>query len=97
MPIQTVELADEQAEFIRQSVHEGRYVNASDVVRAGLRLLELHDQNNKLKLDALSRLATEAFDQIDRGECETVDSATVDSAALDLFLDKVAVKSVAPR
>ena len=94
MPIQTVELAEEQAEFIRQSIHDGRYTNASDVVRAGLRLLELHDQNSRLKLDALGHLATEAFDQIDRGECEIVESDEIDS-----FLNKMAAKSraVTPR
>ncbi len=43
MPTQNVNLADHHANFIRSSVDSGRYRNASEVVRAGLRLLEDHE------------------------------------------------------
>lgn len=39
--------------FIRQQIASGRYNNASEVVRAGLRLLEDLDRENDLKLTEL--------------------------------------------
>lgn len=39
--------------FIRQQIASGRYNNASEVVRAGLRLLEDLDRENDLKLAEL--------------------------------------------
>ncbi|ETF03108.1 addiction module antitoxin [Advenella kashmirensis W13003] len=39
--------------FIRQQIASGRYNNASEVVRAGLRLLEDQDRENDLKLAEL--------------------------------------------
>jgi antitoxin ParD1/3/4 len=45
----SVTLGDHFAEFIDRQVAHGRYGSASDVVRAGLRLLEEHE----IKIDAL--------------------------------------------
>jgi antitoxin ParD1/3/4 len=42
-------LSDHLAQFVENKVAEGRYASASDVVRAGLRLLE----EQEAKLDAL--------------------------------------------
>jgi len=84
MPTQNVNLPDRQADFIRRRVAEGRYQNASEVVRAGLRLLEQREREDQLKLRNLRRLVKEGFDQIDRGEYEVV---TPDS--LDAFMNSV--------
>jgi antitoxin ParD1/3/4 len=39
--------------FVRDQLQSGRFNNASEVVRAGLRLLEDSEQRNQLELDAL--------------------------------------------
>jgi len=54
MPRNTsVSLGDHFASFIDTQVEEGRYGSASDVVRAGLRLLEEHEAKVKALQDAL--------------------------------------------
>lgn len=39
--------------IIREQVQSGRFNNLSEVVRAGLRLLEQQEQRNQLELEAL--------------------------------------------
>ena len=46
-------LGDHFATFINSQVQTGRYGSASDVVRAGLRLLEEHETRVKALQDAL--------------------------------------------
>ena len=49
----SVSLGDHFAEFIDTQVQTGRYGSASDVLRAGLRLLEEHEAKVKALQDAL--------------------------------------------
>ncbi|OYR16264.1 type II toxin-antitoxin system ParD family antitoxin [Brucella thiophenivorans] len=49
----SVSLGDHFASFIDSQVRGGRYGSASDVVRAGLRLLEEHETHVKSLQDAL--------------------------------------------
>jgi antitoxin ParD1/3/4 len=88
MPSENVTLSDHQAEFIRQRVGEGRYRDVSDVVGAGLRLLEQREAQDRLKLEALRRIATDSFAEIDRGDFQIVDPDR-----LDEFLSAVDGKS----
>jgi antitoxin ParD1/3/4 len=68
MPTQNVNLTDHQTAFVHQSVQNGRYQNASEVVRAGLRLLEQRELEDQAKLEHLRLIAREGFDALDRGE-----------------------------
>jgi antitoxin ParD1/3/4 len=49
----SVSLGEHFADFIDAQVRTGRYGSASDVVRAGLRLLEEHEAKVKALQDAL--------------------------------------------
>ena len=63
--------------FVREQVESGRYNNASEVVRAGLRLLEDQQKQTELQLEALreairagvsavpTRSADEVFDRLE--------------------------------
>src|SRR6266571_1590796 len=53
MPTRNVNLTDELDRFVAKKVKSGRYENASEVVRAGLRTLEREEQQYQAKLAAL--------------------------------------------
>lgn len=53
MPTRNVNLTDELDRFVAQKVKSGRYENASEVVRAGLRTLEREELAYEAKLTAL--------------------------------------------
>ncbi len=68
MPTRNVNLTDHYNHFVESLIASGRFKNASEVVRAGLRLLEQEAKENEEKLSALRSLASEAFASRDRGE-----------------------------
>ena len=78
MPTQNVSLSTQQSKFIRQSVAKGRFRNVSEVVRAGLHLLELEEQENRLKLKRLRAEIQKGIDSLDRGEFEVVTRESID-------------------
>ena len=53
MPTRNVVITDKQAEMIDRLVSSGRYQNASEVLREGLRLIESRDSDEKARLKAL--------------------------------------------
>src|SRR6266487_3486981 len=53
MPTGNVNLTDELDRFVAKKVKTGRYENASEVVRAGLRTLEREEQQYEAKIAAL--------------------------------------------
>ena len=53
MPTRNVNLTDELDRFVLEKVESGRYENASEVVRAALRILEREEQEYEAKLAAL--------------------------------------------
>jgi antitoxin ParD1/3/4 len=61
MPTRNVNLTDELDRFVAKKVKTGRYENASEVVRAGLRTLEREEEQYEAKLSAL-RAAIDAGD-----------------------------------
>ena len=53
MPTRNVVLTQYQASFVEGLVTSGRYQNASEVLREGLRLLEQKENEEAAKLQAL--------------------------------------------
>jgi antitoxin ParD1/3/4 len=68
MPTRNVNLTDHYNHFVESLIASGRYKNASEVLRAGLRLLEQASREDEEKLSVLRDLASEAFASLDRGE-----------------------------
>lgn len=68
MPTRNVVLTDRQASLIEALVHSGRYQNASEVLREGLRLIERRDAEDAAKLDALRAAAAVGIASLERGE-----------------------------
>lgn len=57
MPTRNVVLTDHQESLIEALVESGRYQNASEVLREGLRLIEQREAEDAAKLEALRRAA----------------------------------------
>jgi antitoxin ParD1/3/4 len=53
MPTRNVNLTDELDRFVARKIKAGRYENASEVVRAGLRNLEREEREHEAKIAAL--------------------------------------------
>lgn len=59
MPTRNINLTAQMDRFVDAKIRSGKYANASEVLRAGLRALERTEQEDQLKLRAL-RAALEA-------------------------------------
>ena len=58
MPTRNVVLTEQQAAMIEQLVQSGRYQNASEVLRDGLRLVRQRDAEDEARLTALRQAAS---------------------------------------
>lgn len=67
MATRNVVLTQHQEELIASLVDSGRYQNASEVLRAGLRLVERDEQHFAAKLQALRKAAQVGWDDLDDG------------------------------
>lgn len=75
MPTRNVVLTDHQAHFVEQLVTSGRYQNASEVLREGLRLVERRESEDDLRLAALREAARIGIADVDTGAFRSFDSA----------------------
>jgi len=83
MPAENPNLPEHQSDFVQQCVESGRYHDSDDVIRAGLRLLEQQEAQNKARLETLQHVARDAFEKLDKGQYTTFTPDTID----DLFRD----------
>jgi antitoxin ParD1/3/4 len=68
MPTRKVVLTKHQEELIEALVGSGRYRNASEVLREGLRLLEQREAEDAARLALLRKAVRSGFRAFDRGE-----------------------------
>ncbi len=67
MPTRNVVLTAHHESVIEALVNSGRYQNASEVLREGLRLIEAREALEAAKLTALQRAANMGFSDLDHG------------------------------
>lgn len=75
MPTRNVVLTDHQAKLIDRLVSSGRYQNASEVLREGLRLVESRDLEEQARLGVLREAARTGLADADTGRVRDFDSA----------------------
>lgn len=68
MPTRNINLTEHYDRFVEEQVDAGRYQNASEVLRAGLRLLEQQTQTEDEKMTLLRQLAAGGFRSLDQGQ-----------------------------
>lgn len=68
MPTRNVVLSEHQHEFVENLVQSGRYQNASEVLREGLRLIEQRERLESAKLNVLRDAADKGWADIAAGQ-----------------------------
>ncbi len=75
MPTRNIVLTEHQSSLVDHLVSSGRYQNASEVLREGLRLVEQREAENASRLQALREAIQVGIDDIEVGRSKTFDSA----------------------
>ena len=75
MSAHTIHLSEHQERFIQEGVRSGRFVDDSDAIANGLRMLEAREAEYRTKLQFLRQACDEALVSLDRGEGMDFDSA----------------------
>ena len=75
MPIRNVVLTDHHEKVIDDLVRSGRYHDANEVLRDGLRLLERRESEDAARLEALRAAANKGIEAFERGEYKSFDTA----------------------
>ncbi len=74
MPTRNVVLTNHQSQLVDHLVSTGRYQNASEVLREGLRLVERRDLDDAARLEALRQAANVGIADIEAGAFDSFDS-----------------------
>lgn len=96
MPTRNVVLTDRHESLIDALVTSGRYQNASEVLREGLRLVEDREVEEARKLAALRAAADEGIADLECGDLITLSSASDLEALFAVINAEVAVEAEAP-
>jgi len=77
MPTRNVVLTDHQDGLVERLVRSGRFQNASEVLREGLRLLERRDAEDEARLMALREAARVGLDDFENDRFAVFGTADV--------------------
>jgi antitoxin ParD1/3/4 len=89
MPTRNVVLTKRLEKLIETLVESGRYQNASEVLRDGLRLVEQREAEDAAKLDVLREAARVGVTALDRGEFKEFEDIRDLQAYLNDLSEKV--------
>jgi antitoxin ParD1/3/4 len=78
MATRNVVLSQHQHELVESLVKSGRYQNASEVLREGLRLLEREQAEEAAKVALLRRAAEQGWSDLASGRFDEVDDESLD-------------------
>ena len=74
MPTRNVVLSEYLADLVASLVESGRYQNASEVIREGLRLLERREEEDRLRLRAIREAVNVGVADIEAGRYSTFET-----------------------
>ncbi len=89
MPVRNVVLTDDREKIIQGLVESGRYQNATEVLRDGLRLIEQREAEDAARLNGLREAAQAGFSALDRGEFKEFTSMDELEAYLNGLSDRL--------
>ena len=89
MPTRNVVLTERQETLIETLVQSGRYQNASEVMREGLRLIENREAEVAAKLEGLRSAARVGAEALERGEFKEFANASALVEHLNILADTV--------
>ncbi len=89
MPTRNVTLTEHQEALIEMLVQSGRYQNAGEVLREGLRLVENREVEEATKLETLRAAAQLGVSALERGEIEEFPNGLALLSHLNKIADKV--------
>jgi len=95
MPTRSINLTEHHDRFVESGVMSGRFSDASDVVREGLRLLEQREQEDRARIEWLRSATKDGLDDIDSGDYVTLHSGEEIDNLIDQVRQKVTEKRVA--
>ncbi len=89
MPTRNVVLTERQETLIEALVQSGRYQNASEVMREGLRLIENREAEEAAKLEGLRAAARVGTNDLERGDFKEFPNAAALVSHLNIMADSV--------
>ena len=90
MPTRNVVLTESQAQFVEHLVAVGRYQNASEVLREGLRLVQAREEEHAARLAALRDAVAVGIADMEAGRFISFDTPE----ALDKHLSTLADEAI---
>lgn len=78
MATRNVVLSQHQHELVEELVKSGRYQNASEVLREGLRLLERQVDEDAAKIAVLRRATEQGWSDVESGRYDDIDEQDLD-------------------